>query len=181
MRRRLFDDGFIPAIAGNTRFNDWDAVIHAVHPRDRGEHARGGLLDVSGDGSSPRSRGTRPQKPISSSPARFIPAIAGNTSPDQTAQGAEAVHPRDRGEHEFSTSTQYPTPGSSPRSRGTLRMSSTSTVAIRFIPAIAGNTRAFPIRRPSTAVHPRDRGEHPRNPMSRRISCGSSPRSRGTL
>ena len=49
---------FIPASAGNTVGHQGDDVVHAVHPRERGEHLdarRGRDSDV---GSSPRARGT---------------------------------------------------------------------------------------------------------------------------
>jgi len=50
----------------------------------------------------------------------------------------------------------------------------------RFIPAPAGNTWSSCRSTASEAVHPRSRGEHPRFPISRLTSAGSSPLPRGT-
>ncbi len=51
----------------------------------------------------------------------------------------------------------------------------------RFIPAHAGNTRSSTSASRVTAVHPRARGEHLDNSLSRGNGSGSSPRTRGTL
>ena len=91
-----------------------------------------------------------------------------------------AVHPRAGGEHEpenFESAYAY---GSSPRGRGTLLLAAHSVVALRFIPARAGNTRARPIRRQSQPVHPRAGGEHAAAVLVQPCSIGSSPRGRGT-
>ena len=70
--------------------------------------------------------------------------------------------------------------GSSPRSRGTLRITLRDAASDRFIPALAGNTPAWRGSCSSPAVHPRARGEHCRSPASMSAAIGSSPRSRGT-
>ena len=70
--------------------------------------------------------------------------------------------------------------GSSPRARGTLRQCSTSSHEDRFIPASAGNTAPRTRAAGCPSVHPRERGEHPRNCRARSSSSGSSPRARGT-
>ena len=71
--------------------------------------------------------------------------------------------------------------GSSPRMRGTLRVTTDADSYPRFIPAHAGNTKNLPANQSSASVHPRACGEH--FPRRRRAwpSNGSSPRMRGTL
>ena len=70
--------------------------------------------------------------------------------------------------------------GSSPLTRGTLRIIRNPRSSTRFIPAYAGNTVARPVVSSSQTVHPRLRGEHCRAVPSERMSDGSSPLTRGT-
>jgi len=51
---------FIPAGAGNTGWSSWPEIRITVHPRRRGEHARGTIGRTKAGGSSPQARGTRP-------------------------------------------------------------------------------------------------------------------------
>ncbi len=132
-------------------------------------------------GSSPRSRGTHRWSAHRRVHDRFIPAIAGNT-PARFITGSPApVHPRDRGEHFRLLSPPRCEHGSSPRSRGTQEKDLRKRTLLRFIPAIAGNTRTACRRRWAPPVHPRDRGEHSYSFSRIRSNSGSSPRSRGTL
>ncbi len=172
---------FIPAIAGNTSSQHLPNTPPPVHPRDRGEHSGCRPRQPSQYGSSPRSRGTLERSRYGVRPLRFIPAIAGNTRGTPCPGEYPAVHPRDRGEHYKAGGTAGHALGSSPRSRGTLCGGHLLRVQLRFIPAIAGNTDLRRVRASTEAVHPRDRGEHPRGCTSAGPSTGSSPRSRGTL
>ena len=70
---------FIPAYAGNTVENTFEAPIHPVHPRVCGEHIATEVGHMNDDGSSPRMRGTRANIRKPSRRTRFIPAYAGNT------------------------------------------------------------------------------------------------------
>ncbi len=92
-----------------------------------------------------------------------------------------AVHPRDRGERKNAHCHLTLTTGSSPRSRGTRIPFLSVRLQRRFIPAIAGNARLLPAATLPDSVHPRDRGERPASRAAKRMSDGSSPRSRGTL
>ena len=109
---------------------------------------------------------------------RFIPALAGNTSPRGPDRAPPPVHPRARGEHGGGTYTMSRDTGSSPRSRGTRCTARTRTA--RFIPALAGNTARRSMAHRPASVHPRARGEHVIVEVGRLHARGSSPRSRGT-
>jgi len=113
--------------------------------------------------------------------ARFIPAGAGNTSPKPAASVRKTVHPRGRGEHASTIWRSRGGAGSSPRARGTRNAPLPFTVALRFIPAGAGNTPTRSASAQPATVHPRGRGEHyGRGAIAKNIT-GSSPRARGTL
>ena len=131
-------------------------------------------------GSSPPARGTHPLLCSLHRPRRFIPARAGNTPRAVAASRIATVHPRPRGEHLESLNTNLTNYGSSPPARGTRPFFPGPGVIRRFIPARAGNTRAWASNSMSLPVHPRPRGEH----LSRSHSCiaviGSSPPARGT-
>jgi len=70
---------FIPAGAGNTECAPPIHRCAAVHPRGRGEHANQVRIGATGDGSSPRARGTLRPRRDRQEHHRFIPAGAGNT------------------------------------------------------------------------------------------------------
>ena len=133
---------FIPARAGNTRRTGSRCQPGAVHPRSRGEHsrttrgggalcsgssplARGTLQDHAGgggalcSGSSPLARGTRGGGRRRARRLRFIPARAGNTTPEISTARPTSVHPRSRGEHPPPPPPGGPIGGSSPLARGT--------------------------------------------------------------
>ena len=69
--------------------------------------------------------------------------------------------------------------GSSPLSRGILKLLDRYCPGIRIIPALAGNTRGAEHRRGSGRDHPRSRGEYWLTLLLWRVSLGSSPLSRG--
>ena len=153
-------DRFIPADAGNTWARKASTVVPAVHPRGRGEHVIARRWRTSEIGSSPRTRGTPVPVILDGQDQGFIPADAGNTSPACAKSGADAVHPRGRGEHRLNRLDPLLILGSSPRTRGTRPTSPIRADFRRFIPADAGNTNSA--RFPPRTAH------------------GSSPRTRGT-
>ncbi len=171
---------FIPAGAGNTRTRRYPDRPAAVHPRGRGEHDGRGRDSAYPPGSSPRARGTLDRAPTGEQGRRFIPAGAGNTLDWSANRLSGPVHPRGRGEHPRHGPWMTWADGSSPRARGTQRISGGNVGLARFIPAGAGNTerRMAPWSRMS--VHPRGRGEHPLPSRPLSSSFGSSPRARGT-
>ena len=153
--------GFIPARAGNT----WRQIL--VFPLS--------------SGSSPRVRGTLVVPEIHFQLQRFIPARAGNTPAGPFCSPGAPVHPRACGEHISVTNTATLCVGSSPRVRGTPCCIVSSKLAIRFIPARAGNTRQRCVPAKGRPVHPRACGEHPHARSITDEGYGSSPRVRGTL
>ena len=70
--------------------------------------------------------------------------------------------------------------GSSPRARGTDADRPQQAAQRRFIPAGAGNGCGSTAPPCCTPVHPRGRGERPRDVGINPCGCGSSPRARGT-
>ena len=131
---------FIPACAGNTFTASLIPAISSVHPRVRGEHCASVSSIARHAGSSPRARGTPGIGRRTVRASRFIPACAGNTMKAVGASRGWTVHPRVRGEHPGSASHTGWRSGSSPRARGTLRITIRFIELFRFIPACAGNT-----------------------------------------
>ncbi len=152
---------FIPAHAGNTHAASLLWWRRAVHPRTRGEHNAKSHISRRCSGSSPHTRGTRhvcrpcgrfrPVHPRTRGEharcvahaddfGRFIPAHAGNTWSTGTCRPCWSVHPRTRGEHVELAFERLGATGSSPHTRGTLRLGDDVVLGGRFIPAHAGNT-----------------------------------------
>ena len=172
---------FIPAPAGNTFPRRTARPGRPVHPRACGEHWACLIVVLHCAGSSPRLRGTPAPCLPTRTPARFIPAPAGNTSPPPFISKCETVHPRACGEHSETVTMTDRINGSSPRLRGTRRVKVLRRRGARFIPAPAGNTGAALARSPIAAVHPRACGEHLARQPEAVAVAGSSPRLRGTL
>ena len=109
----------------------------------------------------------------------IIPALAGNTTRGSSQKTASRDHPRSRGEYHVAVSHHIPPNGSSPLSRG-IRVSRKNHLRCdRIIPALAGNTSRRTAITPSTADHPRSRGEYSVASSNRDRDVGSSPLSRG--
>ena len=151
---------FIPACAGNSR--RWSRELKGK------------------PGSSPRVRGTPAWHPLGYNRRRFIPACAGNSAQVSQTDSHWAVHPRVCGELLALAVPAPPSPGSSPRVRGTLEHILHYSSIIRFIPACAGNSSS-PCSEPSpNPVHPRVCGELAPSRPATATRGGSSPRVRGT-
>ncbi len=131
-------------------------------------------------GSSPRVRGTPPNKKTVICRGRFIPACAGNTVDHPHPSTWGAVHPRVCGEHTTNLSPEQQAIGSSPRVRGTLDDMGLFACKSRFIPACAGNTGTMQASGKQSSVHPRVCGEHDDGAETVNSKNGSSPRVRGT-
>ena len=126
-------------------------------------------------------RGTQRSHFLGGGGGRFIPAHAGNTIHPYRQPWDNAVHPRACGEHCWIHGVSVNQAGSSPRMRGTLETQGVHCAEQRFIPAHAGNTRAWFAPSIVLPVHPRACGEHKLWGLLDSASTGSSPRMRGTL
>ena len=151
---------FIPAHAGNTRHRPTGAPKAPVHPRACGEHLHLPKRRHKPFGSSPRMRGTPPERVPEENNNRFIPAHAGNTCRMHQWSKETSVHPRACGEHVCAHNRALVNAGSSPRMRGTLLWRNKQPRKARFIPAHAGNTRMPARCNARNPVHPRACGEH---------------------
>ena len=172
---------FIPALAGNATVPRSTSRSSSVHPRAGGERFCPRLWAGGSTGSSPRWRGTRVSGMSVIGGLRFIPALAGNASPESPASAHPTVHPRAGGERPAGPAHIRRIDGSSPRWRGTLRRIDAPEPSNRFIPALAGNAGKPGGYGRGRAVHPRAGGERPPPANWRMRLGGSSPRWRGTL
>ena len=131
-------------------------------------------------GSSPLTRGTHPSLNVNKSPARFIPAYAGNSILDIVYLPNHSVHPRLRGELISLFDADLDFVGSSPLTRGTRFSRLAFPSLVRFIPAYAGNSTMRVCYMIKITVHPRLRGELIAENAVIVSSTGSSPLTRGT-
>ena len=90
-------------------------------------------------GSSPLARGTDEAQLLQVAVQRFIPACAGNGHLGLHKAHVTPVHPRLRGERLDSGIGKSRPSGSSPLARGTGVLLPRPDLAMRFIPACAGN------------------------------------------
>ncbi len=91
------------------------------------------------------------------------------------------VYPRWRGELDRTASVVSSGSGLSPLARGTPVFANLWTIAIRFIPAGAGNTCKYYLVPIIGTVYPRWRGEHVIRRAAAHVDLGLSPLARGTL
>ena len=113
---------FIPARAGNSGEVSAFAVMVSVHPRACGEQRCTVCNSLSPIGSSPRVRGTEKGGNYMNENLRFIPARAGNRGLELIQGNYPPVHPRACGEQPHCSRRQLSHRGSSPRVRGTDRL-----------------------------------------------------------
>ena len=111
-------------------------------------------------GSSPRMRGARRYYADWSSAPGIIPAYAGSTSARCSSPDSSQDHPRVCGEHVNSSLEVSADSGSSPRMRGAHGADLKVCYACRIIPAYAGSTVAWSLKRDTSKDHPRVCGEH---------------------
>ena len=125
-------------------------------------------------------RGTPAAWPARSASKWIIPAYAGNTICRFRSNRDRRDHPRVCGEHSTTPVVTPKQQGSSPRMRGTHRISTLSVGRRGIIPAYAGNTMDPACIPGVLRDHPRVCGEHiDAEPVAKRRK-GSSPRMRGT-
>ena len=130
-------------------------------------------------GSSPLTRGKRPQRNQEFRRWRLIPAHAGKTVLPGLSARTRMAHPRSRGENIASRASWLVIGGSSPLTRGKLLMTGNAVKRIGLIPAHAGKTLSGSARANPRRAHPRSRGENGARESSHRPAPGSSPLTRG--
>ena len=133
-------DRIIPALAGNTMITIHGGSIEEDHPRSRGEYTHAKTTSASSWGSSPLSRGILVKSWSTRSRRRIIPALAGNTFWYRRETAFCRDHPRSRGEYSPAPDLTPGLNGSSPLSRGIRGPQVLQVLAVRIIPALAGNT-----------------------------------------
>ena len=130
-------------------------------------------------GSSPLTRGKRCVGRGRTRRCRLIPAHAGKTSAISRVACADRAHPRSRGENTWLLPRGQRARGSSPLTRGKLRVQQGVDAAVRLIPAHAGKTRQGRESVGNPKAHPRSRGENTVSARSPALATGSSPLTRG--
>ena len=138
--RRQRDAGIIPACAGNTCGFLCVWLGGGDHPRVCGEHPSRLARMYGLPGSSPRVRGTPVAHAVDQSADGIIPACAGNTVGCVACIILTGDHPRVCGEHLLLVMAILVQTGSSPRVRGTPKLSYVIRWLHGIIPACAGNT-----------------------------------------
>ena len=174
-RRRI-----IPACAGNSVLRSQPPAASPDHPRVCGELGDATAVVAYKGGSSPRVRGTRGFSRNPQARRRIIPACAGNSSGSALTRPHSADHPRVCGELSAAGLRLARITGSSPRVRGTRKVSEVLSAERRIIPACAGNSTATLIILSMKTDHPRVCGELLAFQRPDDIHVGSSPRVRGT-
>ena len=150
----------IPAHAGKTTATRPPPWPSPAHPRSRGENSDSQKLKNRPYGSSPLTRGKHARRRGGPSIRRLIPAHAGKTALAAAFIRATAAHPRSRGENDGGVDEGFAQLGSSPLTRGKLRLEYLRTSSTGLIPAHAGKTPAPCGRNRSGPAHPRSRGEN---------------------
>ena len=130
----------IPAHAGKTQTELGEPTDSTAHPRSRGENHEPVGSSARDEGSSPLTRGKPGSVDASGAVLGLIPAHAGKTSRSTTSGGCATAHPRSRGENSSEAGDEKGATGSSPLTRGKLRLVSTWPEKAGLIPAHAGKT-----------------------------------------
>ena len=155
--------------------------LRGAHPRSRGENGPNQPGNCFSAGSSPLTRGKRPQGTARRGRCRLIPAHAGKTTMARAIDAEPPAHPRSRGENRVIWVDSVPTAGSSPLTRGKLACGLAGRGRGRLIPAHAGKTGASQRSRRQWRAHPRSRGENGEIGGGLCAHQGSSPLTRGKL
>ena len=157
--RRERRPGLIPAHAGKTGPATRTQRRSRAHPRSCGENTRKMGFAAIVAGSSPLTRGKQAASRGCCVAARLIPAHARKTPARPEPQASARAHPHSHGENKPPlTAFQIP-PGSSPLTRGNLRVVRAGQVVDGLIPAHAGKTSQRLRSSSHRRAHPRSCGE----------------------
>ena len=146
-----------------------DQATRPAHPRSRGENNVFWSANDRTIGSSPLTRGKRPEQDGQAGACGLIPAHAGKTTPCASEPSNLKAHPRSRGENVGLSGVIAKVEGSSPLTRGKPPVTVLSPKTARLIPAHAGKTtRSQPAATSPTGSSPLTRGKRGRRPGWRR-------------
>ena len=109
----------------------------------------------------------------------LIPAHAGKTRHSAGGGACHAAHPRSRGENAGDRPLSARPRGSSPLTRGKLRLVVGRHIVAGLIPAHAGKTGVILRASLPVPAHPRSRGENVARCSPVTLTWGSSPLTRG--
>ena len=135
--------------------------------------------DATDKGSSPLTRGKLQALRDDAQETGLIPAHAGKTTRRCLPGEARRAHPRSRGENLEIANPRGEAEGSSPLTRGKLRLLRAPAAAKGLIPAHAGKTYPEAVAEADPGAHPRSRGENPTLLITTPHVQGSSPLTRG--
>ena len=144
-----------------------------------GEHFIISARGLGKTGSSPHVRGAPERFEAFARAVGIIPACAGSTTSIGHNWTGMWDHPRMCGEHRICCQSCKISTGSSPHVRGALVQDFLQGLSTGIIPACAGSTVSWRIRRPPCRDHPRMCGEHNRGSSFGQSHKGSSPHVRG--
>ena len=169
----------IPTHAGKTPSPRLKASRSRDHPRSRGKNHLGSCCSCSWVGSSPITRGKRPDVRRLLRRTGIIPAHAGKTRRGALSALCLPDHPRSRGENVTTVIASPGSPGSSPLTRGKQCEAPGLHEDAGIIPAHAGKTSPTCNATPTTWAHPHSRGENTISSTEPITLGGSSPLTRG--
>ena len=132
--------GIIPARAGFTDVEEGLDLFVGDHPRSRGVYLSWASWFCQNRGSSPLARGLPVDWDDAGRVTRIIPARAGFTAFEASADGKGTDHPRSRGVYRSWLQCSFSVPGSSPLARGLREALTVAHGDGRIIPARAGFT-----------------------------------------
>ncbi len=138
--RRLYRQRIIPAHAGQTAKSGQHKPSTPDHPRTCGANAVWCRCVTNPTGSSPHMRGKQTVIAFLTDAPRIIPAHAGQTSYYAGTAGGAPDHPRTCGANDSMRRTGRRRAGSSPHMRGKQAYARQPDLAVRIIPAHAGQT-----------------------------------------
>ncbi len=171
----------IPAPAGDPQGIGPKSTPCPAYPRACGGPLQQFGQALSGNGLSPRLRGTPFAAAGSGGGGGPIPAPAGDPRPSSREARAAWAYPRACGGPVQQSEVRDKFGGLSPRLRGTPKSRTRSCVGVRPIPAPAGDPRRFPGRRRWSRAYPRACGGPTVRDLPPCLRQGLSPRLRGTL
>ena len=175
----LFELGLIPTHAGKTLSTPRSGIHRRAHPHSRGENVCVTCKRCPKLGSSPLTRGKHTQPDNLPLERGLIPAHARKTECKLDRCSACRAHPRSCEENTDQSLMSTSGKGSSPLTRGKLRLGGRLDAVVGLIPAHAGKTTCCRQAKPLEWAHPRSRGENKQLLVAAASQRGSSPLTRG--